>query len=264
MATGKVAEKLAIHGGAPVRTKPFGARWFFDDEDRRQVLEVVDKAVEGGWGAANKVEQFEDAFARLHDVGYACATDSGTGAIHAAVGADQPGARRRDHHHSGHRHRHRARHHPPERDSGLRGLGPGQAQHRPGGRRAADHRPHPRHHRRPPVRQPLRHGRDDGRRPAPQHPGDRGLLSRPLRRVQGPARRHDRRHGLLLAGRQAGHRRRRRDVHLEQRGVDAPQGQGLRPQGLRVRRGPPQLPAGRRPTTPAPRPGTRSWATSTG
>ena len=90
MATGKVAEKLAIHGGEPVRTKPFGARWFFDDEDRRQVLEVVDKAVDGGWGAANKLEQFEDTFARLHGVKYAFATDSGTGAIHAAVGAVNP------------------------------------------------------------------------------------------------------------------------------------------------------------------------------
>jgi perosamine synthetase len=90
MATGKVAEKLAIHGGAPVRTKPFGARWFFDDEDRRQVIEVVDKAIDGGWGAANKVEEFEDAFARLHGVKYAFTTDSGTGAIHAAVGAVNP------------------------------------------------------------------------------------------------------------------------------------------------------------------------------
>ena len=90
MATGKVAEKLAIHGGEPVRTKPFGARWFFDDEDRRQVIEVVDKAIDGGWGAANKVEEFEDAFARVHGVKYAFTTDSGTGAIHAAVGAVNP------------------------------------------------------------------------------------------------------------------------------------------------------------------------------
>ncbi len=90
MATDKVAEKLAIDGGTPVRTKPFGARWFFDEEDRRQVLEVVDKAVDGGWGAANKVEEFEDAFARLHGVKYAFTTDSGTGAIHAAVGAVNP------------------------------------------------------------------------------------------------------------------------------------------------------------------------------
>ena len=90
MATGKVAEKLAIHGGTPVRTKPFGPRWFFDEEDRRQVLEVIDKAASGGWGAANKVQEFEDEFARLHDVKYAFATDSATGAIHAAIGAVNP------------------------------------------------------------------------------------------------------------------------------------------------------------------------------
>ena len=90
MATGKVAEKLAVHGGTPVRTKPFGPRWFFDEEDRRQVLEVIDKAASGGWGAANKVQEFEDEFARLHDVKYAFATDSGTGAIHAAIGAVNP------------------------------------------------------------------------------------------------------------------------------------------------------------------------------
>ena len=90
MATGKVADKLAVHGGTPVRTKPFGSRWFFDEEDRRQVLEVVDKAADGGWSAANKVEEFEDAFARKHGVKYAFTTDSGTGAIHAAVGAVNP------------------------------------------------------------------------------------------------------------------------------------------------------------------------------
>ena len=90
MATGKVAEKLAVHGGTPVRTKPFGPRWFFDEEDRRQVLEVIDKAASGGWGAANKVQEFEDEFARLHDVKYAFATDSATGAIHAAIGAVNP------------------------------------------------------------------------------------------------------------------------------------------------------------------------------
>jgi dTDP-4-amino-4,6-dideoxygalactose transaminase len=53
-------------------------------------VEVVDKAVDGGWGAANKVEAFEDEFAKLHGVEYAFTTDSGTGAIHAAIGAVNP------------------------------------------------------------------------------------------------------------------------------------------------------------------------------
>ena len=78
------ADTLAIDGGTPVRTKPFLSRHFFGDPEREQLMEVIDKAPTE-WNSHNKVREFEDGFARRHGVKYAVATDSGTGALHAAV-----------------------------------------------------------------------------------------------------------------------------------------------------------------------------------
>ena len=37
---------LAIHGGDPLRTRPFGPRWYFGEEEKRQLAEVIDDASE--------------------------------------------------------------------------------------------------------------------------------------------------------------------------------------------------------------------------
>ena len=37
-------ETLAIHGGSPLRTRPFGSRWVIGEAERRHVLEVIDSA----------------------------------------------------------------------------------------------------------------------------------------------------------------------------------------------------------------------------
>ena len=79
-------ETLAIDGGTPVRTKPFGSKHFFGDEDLRQVTEVVRNAMVR-WNAGDKVEAFQDKFAQKHNIKYALATDSGSGALHSAVAA---------------------------------------------------------------------------------------------------------------------------------------------------------------------------------
>ena len=84
-----VSEKLAIEGGAPVRTAPFGPRWLFGDEEKRQLMEVMDRAP-SEWRGQFKVREFADAFATKHGAQYAVATDSGSGAIHAAVAAINP------------------------------------------------------------------------------------------------------------------------------------------------------------------------------
>ena len=81
--------KLAIEGGAPLRSQPFGPKWIFGDEERRQLMEVMDNATDG-WRSGFKVRAFADAFATLHGAKYAVATTSGTGAIHAAVAAINP------------------------------------------------------------------------------------------------------------------------------------------------------------------------------
>ena len=79
-------ETLAIDGGTPVRTKPFGSKHFFGEEDLRQVTEVVQNAMVR-WNSGEKVQAFEDKFAQKHDIKYAISTDSGSGALHSAVAA---------------------------------------------------------------------------------------------------------------------------------------------------------------------------------
>ena len=89
MATGKDAERLAIEGGTPVRTKPFGGMWIFGEEEDRYLLDVMHRARQG-WRTAGYNEAFERKWAELHGVKHAFSTDSGTGAIHAAVAAVNP------------------------------------------------------------------------------------------------------------------------------------------------------------------------------
>ena len=81
--------KLAVDGGAPLRSQPFGPKWIFSDEERRHLMDVMDNATDG-WRSGFKVRAFADAFATLHSAQYAVATTSGTGAIHAAVAAVNP------------------------------------------------------------------------------------------------------------------------------------------------------------------------------
>lgn len=80
------SEKLAIDGGTPVRTEPFSSAHSWDEEDIRQVTEVIKMAPEN-WGSGFKVRAFEEAVAKRHGVKWALSTDSGSGAIHSAVGA---------------------------------------------------------------------------------------------------------------------------------------------------------------------------------
>ena len=81
--------KLAIDGGEPLRSQPFGPKWIFGDEERRHLMEVMDNATDA-WRSGFKVRAFADAFATLHGAQYAVATTTGTGAIHAAVAAVNP------------------------------------------------------------------------------------------------------------------------------------------------------------------------------
>jgi perosamine synthetase len=86
---GAPATTLAIDGGTPLRTAPFGSRWIFGDQERRQLMEVMDNAPTG-WRSQFKVREFADAFATRHGARYAVAVNSGTGAIHTAIGAINP------------------------------------------------------------------------------------------------------------------------------------------------------------------------------
>ena len=80
-------EQLAIHGGTPVRTQPFGATHDFGEDDIAAVSEVLRT---GKIGKGSRVAQFESEFAAKHGVKHAIAVNSGTSAMHVCVAAINP------------------------------------------------------------------------------------------------------------------------------------------------------------------------------
>ena len=97
MAESNNPETLAIHGGDPLRTRPFGPRWYFGEEEKRQLAEVIDDASEPAdtndsqrWRSRFKVNAFCEIFAKRHGLYYAVPTNSATAAIHTAIAAINP------------------------------------------------------------------------------------------------------------------------------------------------------------------------------
>ncbi len=82
-----MGEKLAIEGGVPTRTLPFGEDHFFGEEDIEALSEVVRS---GSLGKGPKVKQFEREFAARHGVAHVVTVTSGTAAMHTCVGAVNP------------------------------------------------------------------------------------------------------------------------------------------------------------------------------
>jgi len=79
----EAAEKLAIHGGTPVRQTllPYGRQWL-DDDDIAAVVEVL----RSDWLTTGpKVAEFEQTFADFVGAKEAVAVSSGTAALHAAM-----------------------------------------------------------------------------------------------------------------------------------------------------------------------------------
>jgi perosamine synthetase len=82
-----MAERLAIEGGAPVRTWPFGPGHDFGDDDIAALAEVIRS---GNVGKGPRIAQFEREFAARHDAKYGITVTSGTAAMHTCVGALNP------------------------------------------------------------------------------------------------------------------------------------------------------------------------------
>lgn len=82
-----MGEQLAIKGGAPVRTLPFGPTHYFGDADIEAISEVIQS---GHLGKGPKVREFEEKFAARHGVGHVVTVTSGTAAMHTCIGAINP------------------------------------------------------------------------------------------------------------------------------------------------------------------------------
>ena len=75
--------KLAINGGAPVRTKPWPPWPQWDERERQRVLEVLES---GEWGGFNKlVKEFEQLFGKRHQAKYCLTAANGTLSLEAAL-----------------------------------------------------------------------------------------------------------------------------------------------------------------------------------
>jgi perosamine synthetase len=86
-----MVEPLALEGGRPVRTRPFGPTHDFGADDSAALTAVIQS---GNIGKGPRVAQFERAFAARHGLPYALSVTSGTAAMHTCVAAlnPEPGA----------------------------------------------------------------------------------------------------------------------------------------------------------------------------
>ena len=85
-----MAEKLALHGGTPVRSDPMPRRALFGEEERSAAISLFDQAIaEGeafGYNGPREAE-YERRFVELMGSGYADGVNSGTNALFVALGA---------------------------------------------------------------------------------------------------------------------------------------------------------------------------------
>jgi perosamine synthetase len=78
------AEKPAMLGGKPVRTKGYPSWPMVDAADEKSVLEVVRA---GRWYRNQSVAEFEETYAKLNGAKYCVATSSGTSSLFTSLGA---------------------------------------------------------------------------------------------------------------------------------------------------------------------------------
>lgn len=77
--------KLAIHGGEPVRTKPF-PEWPRPTSELKDA--IISTLENEGWGVGSQaIARFEEKFAEFHDAKYCISTSSGTTALWVALKA---------------------------------------------------------------------------------------------------------------------------------------------------------------------------------
>lgn len=79
-------EKLALHGGNPVKTTPYGTGMRFGKEELAYLKEALNQNTLFYW-FGNMTKRFCKKFADMYGAEHCVATSSGTSAIHVALGA---------------------------------------------------------------------------------------------------------------------------------------------------------------------------------
>jgi len=88
-----MTKKLALFGGEKVREKPFPPHPIIGEEEKRAVMQVLESGQISTFIAqpgehflgGKKIRQFEENFAKYHQMKFAVAFNSATAALHAAV-----------------------------------------------------------------------------------------------------------------------------------------------------------------------------------
>jgi dTDP-4-amino-4,6-dideoxygalactose transaminase len=75
---------LAVHGGPPAAKHQWPTWPVWDDTERRGLMEVLES---GKWWFGQRVRQFEEAFAALHDVKFGVSCTNGTAALEIGLRA---------------------------------------------------------------------------------------------------------------------------------------------------------------------------------
>ena len=81
-------KQLALHGGTPVRTKPYPPRRLFGEAEKAAAMALLDGCIERGeaYGYGGEHEDaYCKAFAELHGGGFADCVNSGTSALYVAL-----------------------------------------------------------------------------------------------------------------------------------------------------------------------------------
>jgi dTDP-4-amino-4,6-dideoxygalactose transaminase len=79
-------EKLAIHGGTPIKTTPYGTGKRFGEDEVKQLIEALEQNTLF-YHQGTKVKTFLREFNGLYGAKFSVAASSGTAAIHVALGA---------------------------------------------------------------------------------------------------------------------------------------------------------------------------------
>ena len=79
-------EQLAIHGGAPTKTTPFGTGKRYGEAELAQLREALEQGTLFYWHGT-KVKAFCARLAEIYGMPHCAAASSGSAAIHTAVGA---------------------------------------------------------------------------------------------------------------------------------------------------------------------------------
>ncbi len=79
-------DRLAVHGGTPVKTTPFGTGMRFGDAELAHLKEALEQNTLFYWGG-KKVKAMTDRFKEIYGTDHCIATSSGTAALHTALGA---------------------------------------------------------------------------------------------------------------------------------------------------------------------------------